>query len=39
MDIPEAKKQCGRFIAEMADNRAPKFDDAGMARGLLADLI
>lgn len=38
MDIPEAKKQCQRFIAEMADNRAPKYDDAGVARGILADL-
>jgi hypothetical protein len=37
MDIHEAEKQCRRFIAEMKDNR-PNCDDAGMARGILADL-
>jgi hypothetical protein len=33
MDIPEAAEQ---FNAKMKDNR-PNCDDAGMARGILAD--
>jgi len=39
MDLAEAKKQCQRFIAEMADNRAPKYDDAGMARAAICVAI
>ena len=38
MNIREAEKHCHRFIAEMKDNH-PNCDDAGMARGVLADLL
>lgn len=36
-DVEEAKRQCGRFIAELENNR-PNCDDAGVARRILEDL-
>ena len=36
-DIAEARRQCQRFIAAMADNR-PNCDDAGVAKLILSDL-
>jgi len=36
-DIAKARECCGRFIAEMSNNRTG-YDDAGIARCILKDL-
>jgi hypothetical protein len=36
-DLRKVRRECERFIAEMADNR-PNCDDAGVARRILEEL-